>query len=82
MNPFFLDRLLEESFGHKETVDPSKWITIEHMLPQTLSEERIKELTGDANAIHEALVDTFGNLTLTGYNSELGNMAFSDKKAK
>jgi uncharacterized protein with ParB-like and HNH nuclease domain len=78
---FILYRL-EESFGHKETVDPTKWITIEHFLPQTLSEEWVQELNGDANAIHAALVDTFGNLTLTGYNSELGNMSFADKKAK
>lgn len=73
---------LEESFGHKEAVDPSKWITIEHILPQTLSEAWTQELNGDAEAIHASVVDTFGNLTLTGYNSELGNMPFSDKKAK
>src|SRR5699024_2365406 len=31
--------------------------------------------------IHNATVHTLGNLTLTGYNSEMGNKAFELKKA-
>ena len=56
--------------------------TIEHIMPQTLSETWIDQLGSDARAVHAQLIDTFGNLTLTGYNAELGNLPFSDKKTK
>jgi len=57
-----------------------KDITIEHIMPQTLSSEWIKELgQGDIKEIHEIYVYTLGNLTFTGYNPELGNKPFSEK---
>jgi hypothetical protein len=72
---------LEDSFEHKERVDLQS-ATIKHVLPQTLSEEWAVELNGDSKSIHSELVDTFGNLTLTGYNAELSNIPFPDKKEK
>lgn len=77
---FILCRL-EKSFNHKETVDLST-ATIEHILPQTLNQEWKNELGSEPEKVHTTLVNTFGNLTLTGYNSELGNLSFSEKKAK
>ena len=77
---FILCRI-EESFGHKESVDLSK-ATIEHVMPQTLSQKWIEELGSEATEIHSRLLHTFGNLTLTGYNPELGNLSFSEKKVK
>ena len=77
---FILCRL-EKSFNHKEIVDLSK-ITIEHFLPQTLNQEWKDELGSEPEEVHAAWVNTFGNLTLTGYNSELGNLPFLEKKAK
>jgi Protein of unknown function (DUF1524)/Protein of unknown function DUF262 len=77
---FILCRL-EKSFNHKEYVDLST-ATIEHVLPQTLSQEWRDELGSDAETIHTTLVNTFGNLTLTGYNSEMGNLPFLEKKTK
>ena len=77
---FILCRL-EKSFNHKEVVDLSK-ATIEHVLPQTLSQGWKDELGIESEAIHTTWVHTFGNLTLTAYNSELGNRPFSDKKAE
>jgi uncharacterized protein with ParB-like and HNH nuclease domain len=71
---------LEKSFQHKETVDLSS-TTIEHILPQTLSEAWTNELNGDV-LTHEKFLHTFGNLTLTGYNEGLGNKLFSEKKEK
>lgn len=77
---------LEESYRPKEVVDPTG-LTIEHVLPQTLTEtvrhEFAAGLAGDADvaAEHERIVHTLGNLTLTGYNSELSNRPFSAKKA-
>ena len=77
---------LERSFEHKESVDLTA-VTIEHILPQTLTPEWEEELrTGrddvDAKAVHARLVDTFGNLTLTAYNSEMGNQPFAEKRAR
>lgn len=72
---------LEKSFGHKEKVALAT-TTIEHVLPQTLTQEWKNELGAEPEKVHTTLVNTFGNLTLTGYNSELSNLPFSEKKAK
>jgi len=77
---FILCRL-EKSFNHKESVDLST-ATIEHIMPQTLNQEWKNELGSDSEQIHTKLLNTFGNLTLTGYNSELGNLPFSLKKTQ
>jgi len=70
----------EKFFKHKETVDLST-PTIEHILPQTLSQEWKDALGSEAEKVHQTLVHTFGNLTLTGYNSKLGNRPFLEKKS-
>ncbi|HWU78368.1 MAG TPA: DUF262 domain-containing protein [Rhodanobacter sp.] len=72
---------LEEAYEHKEIVDSST-ATMEHIMPQTLSDPWKAELGPDCLAIHEKWLDTLGNLTLTGYNSELGNLPFEEKKRK
>lgn len=72
---------LEEAYEHKETVDPST-ATMEHIMPQTLSESWKERLGVDYLSTHEKWLDTLGNLTLTGYNPELGNLPFEDKKHK
>ena len=77
---------IEESLGSKEPIDLER-ASIEHILPQTLSAFWRGELARDAaddesaESIHESLVHTLGNLTLTGYNSELSNHDFPEKKA-
>ncbi len=70
---------LEEAHEHKEPVDASA-SSIEHVLPQTLSPEWREMLGDDADAVHEKWLHTLGNLTLTGYNSELSNAPFDRKK--
>lgn len=75
---------LELDYGHKERVDLGS-TTIEHILPQKLTDEWRAELGAqepEATAIHERCLNTFGNLTLTAYNAELGNASFSEKKIK
>lgn len=72
---------MEEGYGHKELVDLSS-ATVEHILPQTMSAEWKAALGPYAKELHAQLVDTLGNLTLTGYNSELGNLSFPKKKEK
>lgn len=75
----FILESLEESFEHKETVSFEK-ATIEHIMPQTLTQDWRKMLGFDkADTVHEALLHTIGNLTLTGYNSELSNSAYQEK---
>lgn len=71
----------EQSFEHKEPVDLSA-TTIEHVLPQTLTEEWKAMLGDEPEKLHAKWLDTFGNLTLTGYNPELGNIPFSEKQTK
>jgi alkylated DNA nucleotide flippase Atl1 len=76
---------LEESLGSKEIVDPTT-LTIEHVLPQTLT-DAVRDtfalslpVESDVAYEHDRLVHTIGNLTLTGYNSELSNHPFSKKR--
>lgn len=72
---------LEEMYQHKEPVDPGS-ATMEHVMPQTLSPEWKTALGTGYFDIHDRWLDTLGNLTLTGYNSELGNATFEEKKTK
>ncbi len=76
----YLLRKLENS-GRKEKVNIEEY-TIEHILPQNpnLSEQWQKELGEDYATIQEKYLHTIGNLTLTGYNSELSDRPFSVKK--
>lgn len=55
-------------------------ITIEHIMPQTLTTWWRKELGDNAEEIHDKYLHTFANLTLTGYNSNYSNRSFSEKK--
>jgi|GEM_PF-1978000 len=70
---------LERSFGHKEPASLSD-ATIEHILPQELSDAWRADLKGeDPNTIKD-IVHTVGNLTLSAYNRELFTHPFGDKK--
>jgi hypothetical protein len=55
-------------------------ISIEHIMPQTLTPAWESALGDDWKTIHETYLHTFGNLTLTGYNSSYGNHTFVEKK--
>lgn len=68
-----------ENYKRKEYV-PTKEYTIEHIMPQTLSDGWKKELGTDWERIYEMYLHTIGNLTLTGYNSEYRNKRFTDKQ--
>lgn len=70
---------LEESHGHKEEV-LAKDLTIEHIMPQTLTDWWRTHLGDNWEHIHERYIHTIGNLTLTGYNPALSNSSFDDKK--
>jgi hypothetical protein len=70
---------IEESFAHKERV-PFDNLTIEHIMPQTLSEWWQGELGAEWEETHDLFLHTIGNLTLTAYNTELSNDGFPIKK--
>lgn len=72
---------LEAARGHKERVDTAN-LSIEHVMPQSLTEEWQSELGESWEEDHDELLHTLGNLTLTSYNSELSNSSFSAKKEK
>ena len=55
-------------------------ITIEHIMPQTLTPDWRRDLGDDFEDIYNRYLNTFANLTITGYNSSLGNHSFYDKK--
>ncbi len=63
----------------KEIIDV-KSFSIEHIMPQTLNDEWKKELGANYEKIHEKYLHNLGNLTLTGYNTELGQKSFAEKK--
>ncbi|TAE15032.1 MAG: DUF262 domain-containing protein [Bacteroidetes bacterium] len=75
---FILDSL-EESFNHREQV-PLENCTIEHIMPQALTNWWEKSLGEHYEYVHEMFLHTIGNLTLTKYNSELSNSSFDKKK--
>jgi hypothetical protein len=70
---------LEEALKHKEAVATGS-LTIEHVMPQTLTAEWRAHLGSSAEEDHEELLHTLGNLTLTSYNAELSNSSFAEKK--
>lgn len=72
----FLVRL--EKYNTKENTDFDKF-TIEHIMPQTLTDEWQRDIDED-RSIHHKFLHSIGNLTLTADNSELGQMTFVNKK--
>jgi uncharacterized protein with ParB-like and HNH nuclease domain len=55
-------------------------LSIEHVMPQTLTSKDWQEMLGDDyERIHREYLHTLANLTLTGYNSEYSNRSYEDK---
>lgn len=72
---------------HKEPTDLSN-TEVEHIMPQTLTDDWLTYLSAakikknqTVEQLHEDLKHTLGNLTLSGYNREVGAKLF-DKKRK
>ncbi|WOV92387.1 MAG: DUF262 domain-containing HNH endonuclease family protein [Candidatus Nitrosoabyssus spongiisocia] len=74
---YILFRLEHE--GNNEIVD-SESLQIEHIMPQTLTEEWERYLGNTWKDTHEKYLHTIGNLTLTGHNQKIGNIIFAEKK--
>jgi len=72
---------IENSRHPKEVVDVGQY-SIEHILPQNenLSPEWVEDLGPNWKEIQAQYLHTLGNLTLTGYNTELSDRPFAEKR--
>ena len=79
LRSYWLRRL--ENHDRKERV-PVEDYTIEHILPQNreLSQEWRVALGQNWKEAHEKWLHSLGNLTLTGYNPEYGDLPFAEKQ--
>lgn len=70
-----------ENHGRKERV-PVQEYTIEHIMPQneSLNARWRADLGDDWKHVQETYLNTLGNLTLTGYNSEYSDRSFREKR--
>ncbi|MEH2363826.1 HNH endonuclease family protein [Nostoc sp.] len=70
-----------ENYERKELVNVPKY-TIEHIMPQNpnLSLEWQADLGEQWKEIRAKYLHTIGNLTLTGYNPELSDRSFIEKR--
>ncbi|MBV8756443.1 MAG: DUF262 domain-containing protein [Deltaproteobacteria bacterium] len=70
-----------ENYGRKEAVNVTEY-TIEHVMPQRddVTPEWQEELGPEWQQVHAKYLHTLGNLTLTGYNSELSSRPFREKQ--
>ncbi|GCE15056.1 DUF262 and DUF1524 domain-containing protein [Tengunoibacter tsumagoiensis] len=70
-----------ENFKRKEIVNISEY-TVEHIMPQNIKKslEWQEELGDNWKKVHSRYLHTIGNLTITGYNSELSNRSFKEKR--
>lgn len=63
-----------------ENVEMTAEITIEHIMPQTLTPVWQTDLGPQYESVHDQYLHTIGNLTVTGKNSKLSNKSFKEKK--
>jgi len=75
---YILERI-EQSFDHREPIELES-LTIEHVMPQSLSPWWRGVLGEHCQDLHARWVHSIGNLTLTGYNSELSNSDYASKR--
>ena len=80
---YILERL--ENCNNRERVAVEEQIdneelTIEHIMPQTLTRDWKDSLGENYELIYTKYIDTIGNLTLTAYNSDYSNLIFNKKK--
>ncbi len=73
---------IEKKLAGKECIDLTdpKKVSLEHIMPQVLTDDWRKALGENYGKIHDEYLNNLGNLTLTGYNQELSNKSFNEKK--
>ena len=68
--------LMDIENGDGKEILQAENLTIEHIMPQTLNADW-SYISSDE---HEIYLHTLGNLSVTGYNSELSNKSFKEKQ--
>jgi hypothetical protein len=76
--------ILERIERHLAGKEPPKLetVSVEHVMPQALTEEWRTHLGDDWETAHALWLHTLGNLMLTGYNSEMSNDNFLSKRQR
>lgn len=74
-----------ENFGIDEDKDIYRHLdegtySVEHVMPQHLSQPWVETLGTDYEEIHETWLHRLANLTLTAYNSKYSNYSFIEKR--
>jgi len=74
-----------ENYNNNEIVNLERMIdewklSIEHIMPQTLTPRRKEELWQDFEKVYEKYLHTIWNITLTWYNSPMSNKSFVEKR--
>lgn len=80
---YIFERLENSSSAEKNNVVgniDSGILTIEHIMPQTLSTEWKIAIGDEWEKVQERWLHTISNLTLTAYNSKYSNKTFQEKK--
>ena len=72
-NEEFSEKIIKKDV---ENLLDSNDLTIEHIMPQTLTSLWKKSLGTNYEMVHQKYLHTIGNITLTGYNSEMKNKPF------
>lgn len=69
-----------ENYPDSKERRPPHSLTVEHIMPQTLTPKWEKDLGKGYARIHEDYLHKLGNLTSTGYNPDMGQMTFIEKR--
>ena len=72
-----------ENYNHKEIISITKnSLTVEHIMPQNLNlNKEWRDMLGQNwKEVQKEYLHTLGNLTLTGYNSEMSDKSFDEKQ--
>ncbi|NEZ54156.1 DUF262 domain-containing protein [Adonisia turfae] len=70
---------IEKSHGHKESINFND-LEVERIMPDSLTDDWKHQLGREWEPVHELYKDVIGNLTLTGYTSEISNESFNVRK--
>jgi len=80
-HPRLILSLIEEQLTKARPKLDDEKLQLEHIMPQTLTPEWESMLGQNFEQDHKSLVHSMGNIALIRHNQELGNKAFSEKKA-
>ncbi len=81
-NSKYLLQKIESYLNKGRTELRDEKLSIEHIMPQTLTDEWKEMLGPEYKRIHDTYLHSLGNLTLTGFNEPMGNKSFKEKQER